>query len=86
MTRPVPPPGVAAVYRAVLDCTRCHGAAHGCGYVVALSWATYSAVLREVDEDPDLHPPAGVQLLAHEVVVDDTLEAGVVLTRPRVVP
>lgn len=84
MTRPVPP-GIAAVYRAVLDCTGCRGGI-GCAYIIALSRATYAQVLREVDEDPDAHPPAGVRLLAHEVVDDDTLEAGVVLTRARVVP
>ena len=80
-----PGPTIAATYRAVLDCTGCRGGL-GCAYVVALSRATYDDVLHEVDEDPDLHPPAGVRLLAHEVVVDDTLDRGVVITRPRAVP
>lgn len=73
-------PTIDAAYRAVLDCPGC-GPTQACRHTAQMSRATYNDLLLEADMTPDTRPPGGV-LLAHEVVVNDTLKPGVIVMQP----
>ena len=93
-TRPTPPttavrhgptftaatPTIDAAYRAVLDCPGC-GPTWACQHTIQMSRATYHDLLIEADMTPDTRPPGGM-LLAHEVVVNDTLKPGLIVMQP----
>lgn len=72
-------PTIDAAYRAVLDCPGC-SPTNPCRHTAQMSRTTYNDLLLETDMTPDTRPP-GV-LLAHEVVVNDTLKRGQIVMQP----
>lgn len=72
-------PTTDAAYRAVLDCPGC-SPTHACRHTAQMSRTTYNDLLLEADMTPDTRPP-GV-LLAHQVVVNNTLKRGQIVMQP----